>query len=65
MEQLRIGRHLLLSEDFLHAEADAGTVAASLTGVFLLRGLCQIVAVLLAEGAADLPVLSETALAAA
>ena len=65
MEQLRIGRHPLLSEDFLHAEADAGTVTAAFTGVFLFRGFCQVVAVLLAEGAADLPVLPETALATA
>ena len=65
MEQLRIGRHLLLSEYFLHAEADAGAIAAPLTGVFLLRRFCQIVAVLLAEGTAGLPVLPETALAAA
>ena len=65
MEQLRIGRHLLLSEDFLHAEADVGTVTAAFTGVFLFRGFCQVVAVLLAKGAADLPVLPETALAAA
>ena len=65
MEQLCIDRYLLLSEELLHAEADAGTIAASLTGVFLLRGLCQVVAVLRTEGAADLPVLPETALAAA
>ena len=40
-------------------EADAGAVAASLTGTFLFRRLCQVVAILLAERAADLPVLPE------
>ena len=65
MEQLRIDRHPLLSEDFLHAEAGARSITASLTRVFLFRGFCQVVAVLLAEGAADLPVLPETALATA
>ena len=60
-----ICRHLLTPEDFLHAEADAGTVAAALTGAFLFWGLCQVVAVLLAESTADLPVLPEIALAAA
>ena len=65
MEQLRIDRHPLLSKDFLHAEADAGSIAAAFTGIFLLRGLCKVVAVLLAKDAADLPVLPETAPAAA
>lgn len=55
------GRYLLSleSQDLLHAEADAGAVAASLTGTFLFRRLCQVVAILLAERTADLPVLPE------
>lgn len=62
---LSIGRHLLLSEDLLHAEADAGAVAASLTGIFLLWRFSQVVAVLLAQGAADFPVFPEVTLTAA
>jgi len=60
-----ICRHLLTPENFLYAEADAGTVAAALTRAFLLRGLCQVIAVLFAESAADLTVLPEKTLAAA
>jgi len=55
------GRHLLalIAQDLLHTEADTGAVAAAFTGAFLFGGLCQVVAVFLAERAADLPVLPE------
>ena len=62
---LSIGRHSFLSKDLLHAEADAGTVAAAFAGIILFRGLCQVVAVLPAESAADFVVLPEVALTAA
>ena len=62
---LSIGRHLLLSENLLHAETDAGAIAASLAGIFLLRGLCQVIAVLPAQSAAALSVFPEVALTAA
>ena len=62
---IKDSEYAAICSSILHAEADAGAVAAALTGAFLLRGLCQVVAVLLAESAADLPVLPEIALAAA
>lgn len=59
-----IDRHLLFPQDFLHAEADTGRIAASHTRAFLLRRLSQVVAVLTAEHAANLAVLPEIALPA-
>jgi len=61
----RIDRYLPASEDLFHAEADAGTVTAALAWAFLLRRLSQVVTVLFAQGAADLPVLPEVTLTAA
>ena len=52
-------------QDLLHAEADTRSITASLTGAFLFRRLCQVVAVLFAEGTADLPVLPEVTCPAA
>jgi len=62
---LSIGRYLLASQNLLHTEAHTGTIAAAFTRTFLLRRLGQVVTILLAEGAADLPVLPEITLAAA
>ena len=50
---------------FLHAEADAGAVAAAVTGRFLLRRLGQVVTVLLLERAPCFSVLPEEAASAA
>jgi len=57
------GRHLLalVAQDLFHTKADARAIAAPFTGAFLLRGLCQVIAVFLAERTADFPVLPKVA----
>ena len=61
------GRNWKIPEETVlkYAEADAGPIAATLTGALFLSGLGEIVAVLLAECAVNLAVLPEITLAAA